>query len=147
MGAQGGQLPRQLGPNVDPMGDLRTRGPGLVELGRVEARRREPCSAGQAHGPHDGLAGKRRLEEPRWTRAEGLRGAHGTVDLHMVRMPVSTRRVVPDEDVRALLVADGGDASADLEPADVGEAVGVLGVQAGVGIAEGHRAMHPEDAR
>ena len=62
----------------------------------------------------------------------------------MVGVPVAAGGVVADEDVGAHLVAQGRDASRDGEPPGMGEAVGDVARQPGVGIAEG---LGPRDAK
>ena len=65
----------------------------------------------------------------------------------MVGVSVAAGRVVSDEHVGVLLVADCGDRLCDGESSGVGEPAVDLTMQAGVRVAERHGARHAEGGR
>lgn len=126
------------------MRDVGTGCPCVGKLGRVELRRGQSGGCGQSYRPRDRLARKGGLEEARTLACEGVRGTHGAMYLQVVGVAVPAGRVVAHEDVSVLLIADGGDPAADGEAACVGQSIGVLRVQARVGVVKHHCPMHPE---
>lgn len=144
VGAQGGELRRHVCPHVDPVSDVRARGPGLVERCCIEVARGQAQGRRGTDSGSDRLAGERRFELSRGPLREQGGGPHRPVHLEMVRMAVPALGVVADDDVGLLLVEHCPDASSDLEPVGVGEALRMLGVQSGVPIAELHEPSHAE---
>lgn len=145
MGAQGGPLGRQVTVDADPMGDLGTRGPCLIEGGRIEVCRSEAEPGCSMHGGGDGLARQGRFEEPWRSGGQSRRPAGGVMDLHVVRVAVATAGVVADEHVHPLVVEDAGDLTGNLVDVGVSESVPMLAVEPGIGVAELLESMNAKD--
>lgn len=127
------------------MGDQGTRSPRAVELARIELARSEPKQGGRMHGTGDRLAWKRRLEQSCSGRSR--RRPDHVVHVHVVRMSVTAAGVVTDHCVRALVLEDVCDLRGDHVHVDGGEAIGGVSVQTGIGVAQVHHAVYPENFR
>ena len=144
MGSQGGGLVAQVGTHIDTVGDLGLWCPGGVELGRIELAGGETGARCQMPGPGDRLPRQGGLEQSRGSRAECLCCADRSVHLQVVGVAVAARGVIADENIGSFLIAHLGDAAPHRESPNVSEAVGILAVQAGVGVAQEHRATDSE---
>ena len=96
------------------------------------------------HRIDDGLAWKRRFEEPWHLLCENGSGPDGAMHLQMVGVAVAAGWVVADDDVRLLLVEDGADPSCDLEAIGVGESTWDLTLESGVRVVQRDEACDAE---
>lgn len=136
MRGQTGALGVEVGPDVDPVRDLpggrsrRQEGRGVELVGREPTRDGYTCTTGK------GFAWQGRLEHARSSPGEVTGDSGHAMQLNVVGVPIAAGGVVTDEDVGVLLVEDLGDTLGGVAKVEMGEAVGVLGMETGVRVAE-----------
>lgn len=132
---------------VDAVGDQPTPSPCFVELCGIEALRCQVQPVCQVSGLGDRFARQGGLEQGRTPVGSSPGVAHGRVQMPMIRVSVTSERVVAHEDVCLLLVHDSRDAVCDFGYRDVREPGLDRGIQPGVRVPQQHRPRHTESPR